>query len=152
MRTEDEVSEFWSNIEKEYNAKIRFKTYAILLGKSSDALVNISGLLYILNQKGVFENFEKSPGLFQLFARRQKFEKFKIEFSVEDVLDVKEVSNRTAHRCIFGSIKESETGPIKPYQTFLSKSICQVRMRSDYSLFFDLLDARSFISYLNSHR
>jgi hypothetical protein len=70
-----------------------------------------------------------------------------MSFAAEDVLNVKEVTNRTAHQCIHGSMNHSETVPIKPYQGFLSKSICQVQIRSDYSLFFDLLDSKSFISY-----
>jgi hypothetical protein len=147
MKTEDEVSQFWSEIEKEHQGKVRFRTYAILLGKSSDTPLHISGLLYIIDNQVVFENFEKKQGGFFFLARKEKFEKFKMSFAAEDVLNAKEVTNRTAHRCIHGFMNHSETVPIRPYQGFLSKSICQVQFRSDYSLFFDLLDSKSFISY-----
>jgi hypothetical protein len=151
MTNKNEVSEFWDNIEAEYNARVCFKTYAILLGKSSDIPLNIAGLFYVVDHQVIFENLERGPSMFQFLTRKEKFQKYKIHFAVEDVLDVKEISKATSHRCIDGSMNHSETKAVGSYYRFFFKSICQIRLRPDYSLFFDVLDLKSLISFLKKH-
>lgn len=151
MKNQNDVSEFWNSIETEYNAKVCFKTYAILLGRSSDLPCNIAGLFYVLDHQVVFENFEKSPNIFQLFTKREKFQKYKIGFSLREVLEIKEVSTRTASRCINGSMSHSETKAVGPYHRFFFKAICQIRLRPDYSLFFDVLDSKNLISFFKKY-
>jgi hypothetical protein len=152
MRMNEGVSEFWETIEKEHRAKVGFKTYAVLIGKSSDMILNMAGILYIIDDKVVFENFEKSNPMLQIFTKKKEtFRKYKIHFSLEDVLEIKEVSGITARRCIDGSIPHSETKIINPYLRFLLKSIWQIRLRSGYSLFFDLLDSKNFVSFFRDY-
>lgn len=151
MKRDREISEFWRGVEREHQGKVCFKTYAILLGRSSDTAINLSGLFYVIDHTVVFENFEKRQSGFLFFGSKEKFEKVKMSFSVEDVIEIKEVTPRTAHRCIRGSVSHSETIPIKSYERFLSRGICQIRLRGDYSLFFDLLDTRNFICYIQDY-
>jgi len=154
MKTEDQTSEFWSHIEKEYDAKVSFKTFAILLGQSSDVFRDLRGLLYIVDDKVVFEDFEKTNHFLQFFGRRKekKYEKLRITFSVDEIVDIKEVTNQTARRCINGSLTHSETKAVSPYHRFFSRSICQMRLASDYSLFFDLLNLEGFIALCGKGR
>ncbi len=151
MKTKNEISEFWNNIQRENHGKVRFKTFAILLGKSEDVFLNITGILFIIDHRMIFENFEKGRNRFLFVTRKEKFQKYKIGFSVEEIMDIKEVSSRTAYRCISGSMKHSETKVIGRYYRFLTKNICQIRLRFDYSLFFDLLDSRKLISFLKEY-
>lgn len=152
MKGRNEILEFWNNIEKENNAKIDFRSYAILLGKSSDTFLNIAGLFYIINYKIIFENIEKSSNLFRFFTKKEEFHKYKICVFLKEVLDVGEITNKTARRCIYGSMNHLETKPISTYHRFFSRGVCQIRLRSDSSLFFDLLDSKNFICFFEEYR
>ena len=153
MKTEEEVAGFWSEIEKEHHAKVSFKTFAILLGQSSDVYRDLRGLFYIVDNKVIFEDFEKTDHMLQFLVRRKdkKYEKFKMSFLVDEIVDIKEVSLQTARRCINGSLKHSETKTVSSYQRFFSRSICQIRLTSDYSLFFDLLNLDAFVAFCKEH-
>jgi hypothetical protein len=153
VKTDSEVSEFWGEIEKEHNAKVVFRTFAILLGKSSEVFQDLRGLLYIVGDKIVFEDFEKTDRFLEFLVRKKKekkYEKFKISFSIDEIINIKEVSNQTARRCIDGSLRHSETKTVRSRHRFFSRSICQIQLIADYSLFFDLLDLSGFIASCKS--
>jgi hypothetical protein len=146
MKTKNEASEFWDSVEKENRATVDFKTYGVFLGKSQDKRLHIPGILYIIGDKFIFENFEKPGSPLRLFTTKEKFEKTKISVALDEVVEVKEVTNGTARACIGGYVNHSQTNPIRGYQRFFSRGVCQVRTGSDGSLFFDLMDSKGFIS------
>jgi hypothetical protein len=153
MKTEDEISTFWKGVEEEHHGKVQFKTSALFLGKSRGPLVNIFGILYVVGDHVVFENFEKGPDLFQvLLKRNKKFEKHKVVLSVEQILDVKEVTKRSAHRCLDGLIADSETSSPGFFDSLFASGVRQIRLRSGESLFFDMVDPKNFDLFTRSPR
>ena len=78
---ESEARKFWEEKESEKGGKVTFYTFATFLGRSSDRQVTNGGLVYIIDDKIYFEDFEKENWLVKLISRKQKYEK--TEFSVK---------------------------------------------------------------------
>jgi hypothetical protein len=56
---DDESKKFWEEREKDKGGKLGFFTFATYMGISSEKPVNTGGLLYTIDRKIYFEDFEK---------------------------------------------------------------------------------------------
>ena len=108
---------FWNERSKTYGGEIRFRSFVRLLGSSGDGLRNLLGLLYLIGDRLIFEDFEKENGLLGLFMKKskEKFEKTLIEIPIEKVRSIKKVSQRGAQRKLAG-----DPQPTKALSKFLA--------------------------------
>jgi hypothetical protein len=144
--TDEESRKFWEEKEREKGGKVGFFTFATFLGISSEKQVNTGGLLYTIDGKICFEDFERENWFSKILGKRQKWEK--TEFSVEksDIAELKRVSKNSALNCITGLVPDTETKPISRIFQFLAQSVLQIRLKRGYSLFLDIMREKDFIA------
>lgn len=68
----DEVEEFKKEREEQFGGQIRFMSYARYLGEAGDGqVVNIGGILFIINDTIHFEDFESQNALMALMGQKK---------------------------------------------------------------------------------
>jgi hypothetical protein len=144
--TDDESRKFWEEKEREKGGKVGFFTFATFLGISSEKQVNTGGLLYTIDGKICFEDFERENWFSKILGKRQKWEK--TEFSVEkgDIAELKRVSKNSALNCITGLVPDTDTKPISRVFQLLAQSVLQIRLKRGYSLFLDIMREKDFMA------
>ena len=69
---DDHVKIFWDERRKLYGGGIQFRSFARLLGGGGDKGEDLSGLLYLVGEQLIFEDFEKEGGFLGLFMKKFK--------------------------------------------------------------------------------
>ena len=145
---ESEARKFWEEKEAEKGGKVTFYTFATFLGRSSDRQVTNGGLVYIVEDKVYFEDFEKDNWLVKLISRKQKYEK--TEFSVKkgDIASTRIVTRNSALNCIGGFCESMETRELGGFMKLFAKPVVQLVMKNGSSLFFDMMQGQDFLKAL----
>ena len=143
-REDVDTGKFWAEREKEKGGKIRFFTFATLLGQSGDTAVNLGGLLYIIDGTIIFEDFEKDNWLYKILNRKKKYEKTEMDLKTNDIVEVRIVSKNTALNCISGFFPDTDTKPLGGFKLIFTQKVFQLRMKDGYSLFFEIMKAKEF--------
>ena len=112
---ENEAKKFWEEKEAEKGGKVSFYTFATFLGRSSDRHVTNGGLIYRIEERVYFEDFEKENWLVKFIARKNRYEKTEFNFKIEDIEDTKIISRNAALNCIAGYTASSETKSLTPF-------------------------------------
>jgi hypothetical protein len=147
VKTTDEDSrKFWEEKEREKGGKIGFFTFATFLGISSEKQVNTGGLLYTIDGKIFFEDFERENWFSKILAKRQKWEKTELNVEKSDIAELKRISKNSALNCITGLTTDTDTRPVSRLFQFLAQSVLQIRLKRGYSLFFDIMREKDFIA------
>ncbi|MBI9104118.1 MAG: hypothetical protein JEY99_17005 [Spirochaetales bacterium] len=138
-----EADQFWQEKETEYNGKIRYKTFTRLIGTLEEGTKELSGLLYIIDDKLIFEDFEKEGGLLGMFMKKKKsnWEKTTLVIPVSEITGVTEISQSTAAARISG-----QPGPSKPISgltKLFSIIVNEVLAGDKKGYFFEVLDKSS---------
>lgn len=147
----DDAEQFKKDREEQYGGSIRFLSYATLIGRASEReYKNRGGILYLINDTLHFEDFERSTGLMILFNQKEKYTKTEFSIDLGKVSIVKEIKEKNAKYCVQGILDENEILPA-PSGLFslLSKSVLQIMLNGEASLFLDLLDKEGFMSVVN---
>ena len=147
---ESEAKKFWEEKEAEKGGKVTFYTFATFLGRSSDRQVTNGGLIYCIDDRIYFEDFEKENWLIKLVARKSKYEKTEFNFKTDDIEDTKIVSRNSALNCIAGYTEGSETKPLTPLMRLFAKPVVQIIMKNGTSMFFDIMRASDFLDSLKT--
>ncbi|RKX99411.1 MAG: hypothetical protein DRP54_07295 [Spirochaetes bacterium] len=140
----EEAKKFWSQKEKEKGGKVDFFTFATYIGRSNDKNVNLGGLLYTIKSGLYFEDFEKENWLYKIMGRSQKYEKTEFGIDINEIEEIKTVSKGSALNCIAGSINDGETKEISRIGAFFFQPVTQIKMKTGYSLFFEIMRYREF--------
>ncbi len=141
----EEARKFWAEKEKEKGGKVSFFTFATYLGMSSRRSPSYGGLMYIIDKKIYFEDFEKENWLVKLMGRKQKYEKTEFNLNVKDIVETKVVSRNSAFNCMAGYISGEETRPLSPLLKILMKPILQINLKNRSSLFFEIMKLQDFL-------
>ena len=143
---DNESRQFWEEREKEKGGKISFFTFATFLGRSGDKQLNLGGLLYLINKTLTFEDFEKENWLLKILNRKKEYEKTELEIKKDDIVETKLVSKNTALNCISGFIEDVDTKPLTGVGGLFLQKVFQIRMKSGYSLFFEIMKTKEFLA------
>ena len=92
----EEIQKFWKEREDRLGGKIEFQSYAALVGEAGSGRVNgRGGLCYQIGERVYFEDFEKHNALMALFNKKDdNYEKTEISFLLEDVIEIRKVSEK----------------------------------------------------------
>lgn len=145
--TTEESKKFWEEKEKEKGGKVHFFTFATFLGKTNDKQVTLSGLLYIVDDRVYFEDFEKDNWFAKIVSKKKNYEKTEFSFNISDINETRIVSKGSALNCIAGNMNDEDTKSISNILKTLFQSAVQVRLKS-YSYFFDIMRDRDFLKAL----
>jgi hypothetical protein len=155
-RNNVDTEKFWADREKEKGGKVRFFTFATLIGRSSligrsgDSAVNLGGLLYIIDGTITFEDFEKDNWLYKIMNRKKDYEKTEFDLKADDIAEIKLVSKNTALNCIAGILPDTATKPLGGLNLIFTQKVFQLRLKSGYSLFFEIMKAKEFDEAIKS--
>lgn len=144
VETDEESRRFWEEREKQKGGKVEFFTFAAFMGRSRDRHVNLGGLLYIINKTVTFEDFEKDNWFAKIISRKQKYEKTEFSFKTEDITEIKTVSKNSALNCISGIIDDRDTKRLSNISGLFFQALVQIKLKSGYSLFFDVMKRKEF--------
>lgn len=141
--------EFWAEIEEKHGGKVRFYTFTRFIGRSQAHMVNLPGLLYIINDILHFEDFEKDSMLARLMNRKSKYEKTEFSIPLERIEEKQIVSRNQAMNCIAGTVAGENLRPVSVLQKFFTTPVYQLLLDDGESVFFEqVMDQKQFIHAL----
>ena len=148
-RQEEDPQEFWKRTAARRGGEIGFLTFATLLGRSSDAPVELPGLLYTVGDMAWFEDFERDNWLLKIVGGRRKYEKTEMSFARSEIISSQLVSRAGAIRCIDGTVPPEKLPPASALARFLATPVVQVKLTGGTSLFFDMIRRADFLTMVN---
>ncbi len=146
--TTEESKKFWEEKEKEKGGKVHFFTFATFLGKTNDKQVTLGGLLYIVDYRVYFEDFEKDNWFAKIITKKKNYEKTEFSFNISDINDTRIVSKGSTLNCIAGNINDEDTKSVSNILKTLFQSAVQIRLKKGYSYFFEIMRDRDFLKAL----
>ncbi len=151
-----DAEKFWADREQKKGGKIRFFTFATLIGRSSptgrsvDSAVNLGGLLYIIDGTITFEDFEKDNWLYKVMNRKRSYEKTEFDLKMDDIAEIKLISKNAALNCISGILPDTDTKPLGGLSLLFTQKVSQLRLKSGHSIFFEIMKVKEFDTIMNS--
>jgi hypothetical protein len=145
---DENPEDFWAETARKRGGEIGFFTFATLVGRSGDALLNFPGLLYKSGDIFWFEDFERDNWLAKILSSRKKYEKTEISFPVTEVQFVRLVSRMSASRCVAGAVPPGQLAPATMLTRFFSTPVTQVGLSDGSSLFFEIMQRKEFAAQL----
>ena len=143
--TQEEAREFWAGKEEERGGKVDFYTFATFLGMSDDRNSMLGGLLYTIDGKIYFEDFEKENWILKVIGRKQKWEKTEFTIKSDEIARVKVVLRGSALSCIGGRLNGEETKAVSPFMRIFTKPVVQLLMKNGASYFFEIMQLGDFM-------
>jgi hypothetical protein len=146
-----DAEQFKSEREEHFGGKIQYMSYATLIGRASSSKVkNRGGLIFLINDILHFEDFERTGGLMVLFNQKEDYQKTEFSIDLSDISTVKEIKDKYANSCINGFVDENEILPATGgIFALFSRTVLQVFVNNQTSLFLDILDKEGFITEIN---
>ena len=145
---EESPEDFWRETARKRGGEISFFTFATLVGRSGDALLNFPGLLYKAGEMFWFEDFERDNWLAKILSARRKYEKTELSFAATDVRFVRLVSRMNAARCVGGAVAPDALPAVSVFARMFSTPVTQVGLSDGSSLFFEIMQRKEFAAQL----
>jgi hypothetical protein len=155
---DDDTVEFLQSLERENGGPIQFKTYAVITGfRGYSPVPNqlpVSGLLYIINDRLYFEDFEKQPSVFGIVMPKKKkvYEKYKTSIGIRDITQVSTVSSSAARAASSGKIAVSDVQEVSGLKKLLFQTSVCLKFGSAQAWFMEVLDDRQLSAAVNRAR
>ncbi|MDC7227505.1 MAG: hypothetical protein PQJ61_12140 [Spirochaetales bacterium] len=146
MEENNETIEFWAEKEQQAGKPIIFKSFARFIGESGKGSNGLSGLLYATDERVYFEDFEKSSMLDMFMKKKRKYEKFTMNFLIDDTVEMRKVSESSAVACINGEIEEAR--PQSAILGLFNSAAWEVKFNSGNSYFFELFEPAELVKLL----
>ncbi len=145
-----ETETLLQEMEEENGGKILFRTYCHLLGFSDGTSLDLGGLMYVVNEKLIFEDFEKQPGLLDLFGRKKKkaYEKFKIYRLVDDIKSVRFVRTSYAKRIVDGKADADKLPDVSRIEKLVAQTVLELSFKETPYWYIELLNNKEFIKFV----
>jgi hypothetical protein len=138
--------EFWAEIEEKRGGKVTFFTFSKFIGRSRSDVMNLPGLLYVINGIAHFEDFEKDNMLSKLMGRKKKYEKTEFSFQIVNVEKVQYVNQGNALKCISGLIGDRDVKAVSKAARIFTNPVYQLVLNTGESLFFEqVMDDKAFV-------
>jgi hypothetical protein len=144
----ESFSEYWRRTAERRGGEIGLTTFATFLGRSSDKIRELPGLLYTVGTAVWFEDFERDNWLLSLMGSKRRFEKTEICFTKEEVGFTRVVSRGVAFRSIRGARDLRNTPPIHPLARIFVTPALQIGCIEGHSLFFEVMRQKELIDFL----
>ena len=145
-KQEEDPDEFWQRTAEKRGGQVGFLTFATLLGRAADRVMDLPGLLYVVGDTIWFEDFERDNWLARIMGGRKKFEKTELSFGRAEIRESRLVSRSSAMRCVAGGIQVDQLHAVSALGRVLSTPIVQVTLHNGTTLFFDMIRRAEFVS------
>ena len=150
---DQETEDLLKKMEQENGGPIVYKTYCRMVGFSDGTVLNVGGLLYVVNGKLIFEDFEKQPGLMDFLSRsKKKYEKFKTYRLLDDIKEVKKIRASYARRVMDGKVDGSNIPPISGIEKLFSQSLIELSFSEQPNWYIELLEDKEFMAFIKESK
>ncbi len=147
MEENKESIEFWEEKKRETGKDIIFKSFARFVGETAKGSTNLSGLIYATEDRVYFEDFEKSSMLDFLVKKKKKYDKFTMNFLLEEASGMRKVSESSAAACISGEAQEAK--PPGFLTALFNSPLWEIKFKSGGCYYFELFEPKDLISLIN---
>ncbi len=139
-----ESEDFLRGIENTYGGPIEWKTYAFYVGRSGGGArpVSLGGLLYVIKDTIVFEDFEREGGLLRLFGKKTEYRKFKIEKKIDTLEEIRNISALQAGRAIRGTAETQALPPLSALGKLLRRRVEMLLYNDGEAWFLEMYDRK----------
>jgi hypothetical protein len=145
---QESPEDFWKETARKRGGEIGFFTFATLLGRSRDAVLNFPGLLYTVGDMIWFEDFERDNWLSRILGGKGKYQKTEISFPSSEIQFTRLVARSSAARCI-GGVAEPGNLPTATFFTrIFSTPVVALGMRDGSAVFFEIMMRKEFLAHL----
>ncbi len=150
--TTEEAKKYWEEKERIYGGKVEYYTFAVFMGTSRSSYFRLGGILYFINNKLCFEDFEKDNWLSKLIQKNKKYEK--TEFSIDqDALEgIYVVSRSSAIKAITTGVENNKIKPLKGIGKILFQPVVQFKLKDGKSYFFEIMQLKDLKKFLKNKR
>jgi len=144
-----ESDELLKQLEHENGGPILWRTYAFLLTQEGRRIGSLGGLLYIVGDRLIFEDFESQrPYYLVLGARRKTYRKTKLQAPIDSVTSLTPLSRSDAQRVMEGKISLDEVKVPSGIRKFLDRTVHALRFTEGDPWFCELFDPAGLGDFL----
>lgn len=143
-----DIDDFIKEKEGIHGGDMEYISYCRFLGEqASGNVVNLGGILYCINKEFYFEDFEKPGNPLLTYRRDIIYKKFNFQFSLKDITDIREISEKSGKILIKNPNREIEVVTLKnSLIKFFSTSVLEVRLSDRDNLILDITKQEEFIT------
>ena len=145
---EQDLASFWRGVGERRGGEVGYYSFATFVGRTGGGARGLGGLLYRVDDRFWFEDFEREGWLLRVLPPRRPFAKTEISFERAAVREVRVVSRASAHRCLRGNVAPGATAALGRAGRLLSIPVVQVNLADGGALFFEVMREREFLSDL----
>jgi hypothetical protein len=147
MAKQQSAQEFLAALERKSGGEIRWKTYAFYIGKSGGSTATRGGLLYRVDDRLIFEDFESGRPLLRL-SKPKPYEKTRFTIPVASVRELRPVAAGNAKKVIRGRCSPEETPTLSGMERFLRRRVEALITDEGEAYFFELYDREGLTAQL----
>ncbi|ADK80604.1 hypothetical protein [Sediminispirochaeta smaragdinae] len=146
----DDTDKVLRELEEQNGGKIRYKTYALFLGKNGGGERDLGGLLYGIEDRLIFEDFERQPNmLLALFnSKKEEYTKYKVEFSSSDITGFRAVVLGQVKAVVNGRISPERVAESTGLRKMLGRSAVEICLEDGRAFYFELFDIKGFTQHM----
>src|SRR6056297_1444719 len=147
-----ESNELLEQLERENGGPIKWRTYAFLLNREGSKIDGIGGLLYIVGDRLIFEDFESQrPRYLVLGSRRKTYTKTKLQVSLDSITSFMPLTRGDALRVMEGKIPLEEVKPPTGIRKLLDRTVHVLRFTEGDPWFCELFDPEGLEDFLEDN-
>lgn len=144
------AEEFIKGLEAKHDGnKVVWRTYATWFANSKGVFREYGVFLYRCGDSFYYEDFERQPSFLGFAMRPGKdakpYEKYEGGFPISDVMESRQIPQKTAERIAVGEMKGDSVKEATMYNKVFSKLVEMVRLKDGDILFFELMDRKGFL-------
>jgi hypothetical protein len=137
---------FWRGVGERRGGEVAFYSFATLVGRTGGGPAGLAGLLYLVDERFWFEDFERENWLLRILPPRRPFAKTEICFELAAVTAVRVVSRAMAYRCLRGAVAPGSTAELGRAGRLFTAPVVQVTLADGSALFFEIMREREFLA------
>ncbi len=146
----DESEKLIRELEEQNGGKIRYKTYALYIGRSGEGGREVGGLLYGIDDRLIFEDFERQQNsMLQLIStKKPEYEKFKLIIPTGQILSIRSVILNHAKAAISGRIQPAKVAEATGLRRMFGRNAVELQLSGGGALYLELFDVKGFTGYM----
>ncbi len=153
---EEDVNEFLAALERDNGGPVQLKTYGLWLGaNSAPGQPEVGGLLYVIQDRLFFEDFEKQAGLLGLIvpkSKKNRYVKFKTSIDIHAIEQISCIRIKHARQMVQKNFPDNF--PVVPLQGFWKKffqTALYIRTSDGTVWLLDVFDVALITEFMEEH-
>ena len=145
---ERDLASFWRGVGERRGGEVAWYSFATFVGRAGGGAVQLPGLLYRVDDRFWFEDFERESWLLRILPPRRPFAKTEVLFDRAAVSVVRVVSRAAANRCVRGALAPAATPALGRAARLFSTPVVQVGLADGGAHFFEVMRENEFLADL----